>query len=35
MPTGSIGERLKALRLKAGLTQEEVGQHAHISKQRL
>ena len=35
MPTGSIGERLKALRLKAGLTQEEVGQHAHISKQTL
>ena len=35
MPVGSIGERLKALRLKAGLTQEEVGQHVHISKQTL
>ena len=35
MPIGSIGERLKALRLKSGLTQEEVGRHAHISKQTL
>ena len=35
MPTGSIGERLKALRIKAGLTQDEVGQHVHISKQTL
>lgn len=35
MPTGSIGERLKALRSKTGLTQEEVGHHAHISKQTL
>lgn len=35
MSKGSIGERLKALRLKAGLTQEEVGQHVHISKQTL
>lgn len=35
MSKGSIGERLKALRLKAGLTQEEAGQHVHISKQTL
>ena len=35
MSKGSIGERLKALRSKAGLTQEEVGRQVHISKQTL
>lgn len=35
MSKSSIGERLKALRSKTGLTQEEVGHHAHISKQTL
>ena len=35
MPNGSIGARLKALRLDQGLTQDEVGQRVLVSKQTL
>lgn len=35
MPNGSIGARLKALRLDRGLTQEEVGKRVLVSKQTL
>nr|DAQ88787.1 MAG TPA: helix-turn-helix domain protein [Caudoviricetes sp.] len=35
MPNGSIGARLKALRLDRGLTQDEVGQRVLVSKQTL
>ena len=35
MPDGSIGARLKALRLDRGLTQDEVGQRVLVSKQTL
>ena len=35
MPNGSIGARLKALRLDCGLTQDEVGQRVLVSKQTL
>ena len=35
MPSGSIGARLKALRLDRGLTQDEVGQRVLVSKQTL
>ena len=35
MPKGSVGARLKALRLDRGLTQDEVGQRVLVSKQTL
>lgn len=35
MPNGSIGARLKALRLDRGLTQDEVGKRVLVSKQTL
>ena len=35
MPNGSIGARLKTLRLDRGLTQDEVGQRVLVSKQTL
>jgi len=35
MPNGSIGARLKALRLDRGLTQDEVGKRILVSKQTL
>ena len=35
MPDGSIGARLKALRLDRGLTQDEVGKRVLVSKQTL